>query len=446
MFYEISFSEETVRRRRRWSLIRQGCGLAVTAASLLLVGYSYMPAGMRIYALSKEYSSGYFGILPRDIALSAAVPVVDCFRWTVDSRNRRYVEFLEALADDLQETDPGTQGKVIYRGESPELSFKGDLNLDLLPRVSRWVGSQAERETTEPDSKVLAAAKDDPLAKPYFERESTAIEQSGEEQKAFLNKNLKDIALRVWDAGAISLVEQFPQLRKRREEFFQINPQMTLDLMKGKAPELEKEWNKRANRPFSFRHGMKNEMDARVTYMVELGGRIPPEEDAMPLFGRVEWLLNLATNFMTATELESGRVDKRVLEIAGWAGFYNNPLIVTNPPERRNGLFSLMRFQVESAGQGEVLLRQYADFYKCLVNEPERFRVLSMSGFEVEVQNGTAFVNRFVLECQAAGVSPEKLEEFQKTMDEANRCLEDLRKMKDVLDATVRVGGVNHGG
>lgn len=166
----------------------------------------------------------------------------------------------------------------------------------------------------------------------------------------------------------------------------------------------------------------------------------------MPLFGRVEWLLNLATNFMTATELESGRVDKRVLEIAGWAGFYNNPLIVTNPPERRNGLFSLMRFQVESAGQGEVLLRQYADFYKCLVNEPERFRVLSMSGFEVEVQNGTAFVNRFVLECQAAGVSPEKLEEFQKTMDEANRCLEDLRKMKDVLDATVRVGGVNHGG
>jgi indole-3-glycerol phosphate synthase len=80
-----------------------------------------------------------------------------------------------------------------------------------------------------------------------------------------------------------------------------------------------------------------------------------------------------------------------------------------------------------------IPFRQYADFYKCLANEPERFQILSVSSLEVEIRDGAAYVKRFEISGEIVGVNPENLKTYLTKVDEAKHCFEDLRKVGAIL-------------
>ena len=176
-----------------------------------------------------------------------------------------------------------------------------------------------------------------------------------------------------------------------------------------------------------------------------LDGELPLKQITQPLAARTEWLLHTATNFFTAEQLVAGKSSERITEVASWAGFYRKPFVVADVPVKSGPLFSRTTFRIESPEQTEVPFSQYVDFYKCLVNEPERFRILAIPLLEVVVKNGAAYVSRFRLEGEVFGTDSSRLQEMSARMDEANRCFEDIRNVQNILEKNAQNGGLDRG-
>ena len=448
MFYKISFSENVIRRRRRWLLIQQGAVSGAVGLLLLAAIYTYVPKNMTLYALSREYSRLYCDVLPRDIALSASVPAITEFLWAgKPSCNTSHLAFLDALSADLKQMDAAVSGKVHCSSADRILRGEGGLAAHTFSRVdslfSMWIQEEEKEQTSAARNDTL---QEDPLTTEYLKHQKTQAQQSAEVQNRFLREQTRGFNNQLWQDEMSKLVAAFPALRKpERSDFFLIDPELTLTLLAdGSASKYKAKqttWRKMADNRFSFQRHINEELYARVSALRRLDGELPLKQITQPLAARTEWLLNTATNLFTAEQLAKGRGSERILEVAGWAGFYRKPAVVAGKPVGSGSLFSQITFQAESPSQTDVPFSQYVDFYRCLVNEPERFRILSIPLLEVEVKNGAAYVSRFRLEGEVFGANPAALQAMSARMVEANRCFEDIRKAQNILEKSAQNGG-----
>jgi hypothetical protein len=453
MFYKISFSENVIRRRRCWLRVRQGA-LSGAVGLLMWTGmYTYVPKEMTIYALSREYSRVYCDIFPRDIALSASMPVISEFLWAAEpSCNLSHLAFLDALAADLKQMDVSVSGKIrcssadrILRGEGGVAGHEfGGVNA----LFAGWI--QEEEKAAQSGAERSKAWREDLLNAGYLTPSKTRAQQSADEQDRFLREQIYGFNNQLWQDEMSALVTAFPALRRpERNHFFLIDPDLTLTLLADgsgvKYQAKQVAWQKKADKRLSFRRRMNDELYDRVSALKRLESGLPPKQITQPLAARTEWLLNAATNFFTADELANGKSSERIAEIAGWAGFYRKLIITNQTPEKGEVLFTRIAFRIESPEQAEVPFSQYADFFRCLVNEPERFRILSIPLLEVEVKNSAAYVTRFRLDGEVPGVDPAALQKMSERMQEANLCFEDIRKVQNILERKSRGGGSDHG-
>jgi hypothetical protein len=452
MFYKISFSENVVRRRRGWLLFQQGAVSGAIGLLLLTAIYTYVPKNMTLYALSREYSRLYCDILPRDIALSASMPVITEFLWAgKPSCNATHLAFLDALSADLKQMDASVSGQFHCSSADRILRGEGGLAAHTFSQVdalfSKWI---QEEEKDQNSAMRNDALQEDPLTAGYLKFQKTQAQQSAEVQNQFLNEQTHGFNNQLWRDEMASLLTTFPALRKpERSDCFLIDPDLTLTLLAdgsgAKYKAKQTAWRNRADKRFSFRRRINEEVYARVSKLRTLDGELPLKQFTQPFAARTEWLLSTSTNFFTAEQLAKGNVSERILEVAGWAGFYKKPVVVAQEPKKSGSLFSRTLFQVESPAQTEIPFSQYVDFYRCLVNEPERFRMVSIPLLEVVVKNGAAYVSRFQLEGEVFGADFSALQVMSERMAEANRCFEDIRKVQKILERNVQNGGSDRG-
>jgi len=221
---------------------------------------------------------------------------------------------------------------------------------------------------------------------------------------------------------------------------------MTLALLGEESSLKEDEWRRISEKRFPlFKRRLNQELDERVSFLRDLDVVTPLQQVTQPLFGRADWLLRTSTNFFTQAKVSAGEVERRILEVAGWAGFYRNPVVSLSEKPTSGRLFSLIAFRVQSPEGLSVSFSQYVDFYKCLVGEQERFRVLNVPQMKIEVRDGAAFVTQFELEGEIAVVDPEVLRELRKRMDDAEKSFYDLKKALKTKGLTVDAGRSRRG-
>jgi len=204
-------------------------------------------------------------------------------------------------------------------------------------------------------------------------------------------------------------------------------------------------WKRLSARRFSFKRRLGDQMYERMCDLRELNNMIPVQQVTQPLFGQADWLLQTSTNFLTKAQLAEGQAKERILEVAGWAGFYKKPTVEVLDGKPAGRLFSLASFSIQSPESLARPFVQYVDFYKCLVNEPERFRVLSIPVLEIEIRDGAVFVNKFSIKGDVAAVDPEVLKEYRERMDEAIDCFDDLKKALEKPGLIAETGGLCRG-
>lgn len=450
MFYKIIFSEDVVKRRQRWLLIRHSIVSGTLGFGMLLIIQSYVPADMTIYSLSREYAELYRELLPRDIVLASGLPIAMEFAWTGHSRNQECQAFLDALAGDLQKMDASRSGTIHYSSLDTVLHFEGDLDAGGFPLVYRlFTVKTANLENELENGELDEDVKNDPLVRAYLGGKPTALTESAQAQSRFLNKQMKEFNDELWQTEGAVLGQKFRALKSGgRSDFFLIDPYSTLRLLgsdkqsgyKAKAAE----WKKKADIRFSLKRRVNNELYERVCALRTLEAEIPLKQATQPLFGRVEWLLNAATNFLTPDGIKSGQVEKRVVEVADWAGFNRSPIVVVGGLTNENALFPQAKLLITAPDQTSLTFSQYADFYKCLVNEPERFQIESVSDLTIEIRSGVAFVKSFEIQGEVVGANPKKLLDYLNRVREVNLCLDDLRKVGELLPEPERTGA-SHG-
>lgn len=439
MFYKIIFSEDVIKRRSLWFLIRHTLISGTMGLGLWLVGYCFVLPNMTVYALSHEYAEMYFDLLPRDIALSVGLPVAAEFVWAGAARNHNHQTFLDALSNDIAALNPNCVGQFFYSSSDRVRRSKWDVGVGAFPQVDALFGAWATNPVPDPKSIELESdVKNDPLVKAYLSTEQTLLAVSGQEQTKFLTEQMQGFNNKLWGDESSGLGKSFSALKSReRCAVFQIDPQLTLDLLGAGDPSRYREkrtaWAKLSRNWFSFKRKMLNDLSERVSRLRKLDSEMPRNQDVQPLFSQAEWLLNTATNFFTLEEIKTDKPKSRIIEIAGWVGFSNPPVVTVGSLTNGKLLFSQNALQITMSDATSIPFRQYADFYKCLANEPERFQILAVSGLEVEVRGGAAFVKRFEISGEIIGVNPETLKTYLTKVDEAKHCFDDIRKANEIL-------------
>ena len=439
MFYKIIFSENVIKRRARWLLIRHTLLSGATGLGLWLVGYSFVLPDSTVYALSHEYADVYLDLLPRDIALSVGLPVTAEFVWAGSVRNHNHQAFLDSLSKDIQAMNSACSGRILYSSSDRVRHSEGKMDEDTFQQVDALFGAWATNPVPDPKSIELeSAVKNDPLVKAYLSEEKTPLAVSGQEQTKFLTEQMHGFNNTLWSDESAILGKAFGSLKSReRSTIFQIDPQLTFDLLEaGTQPRYREKkaiWEKLSRRRFSFKRKMLTDLSGRVSLLRKLDSEMPRNQDVQPLFSQAEWLLNAATNFFTLEEIKTDKPKSRIVEIAKWASFSSPPVVTVGSLTNGKSLFSQNALQITMSDATPIPFRQYADFYKCLANEPERFQILSVSSLEVEIRDGAAYVKRFEISGEIVGVNPENLKTYLTKVDEAKHCFEDLRKVGAIL-------------
>ncbi len=434
MFYTISFSSGTVRRRRLQLLLKQG--LAAGGALLLFAAlvFSYRSANGTVYALCKQYAEVYRRLAPRDMVMSVTVPVVSEFFWTQAGMNQSFQTFLDSLTRDLKIVDSSKAGTIRFSSSTHVLVLTGDLVFSDFLTVDAWF-SECESATNEAPvvSGLSHVVQNDPLVTSYLRpSKQTMLQRNVAAQKEFLQKNMKQFSKLLWRDHGVH-AKGVEALSEYCSDYFLIDPHSTLRLMGSdtlpEVQKLKKKWKRLAGGRFSFRRKMYEDLAVRIDELRALDVELPQQNLTQPVFPQTLWLLNTSTNFLTVKLLTEDRAVFRLEEIAGWAGFYKPPVVTCGPVSKEGTLFSRRDFTIISPKNTKVSFRQFIDFYKCLANEPERFQVEQVSELVVELVDGAVFVNEFVLKGFVVGVDSRRLSECKKQVDCVDRCLSEWKRV-----------------
>jgi len=439
MFYKIIFSENVIRRRSRWLLIRHALISGSLGFALWLVGYCFVLPDRTVYALSHEYAESYLNLLPRDIALSVGLPVAAEFTWAGATSNHNHQALLDALSKDIKDMNSACFGHFFYSSSDQVRHSKWDMGIGDFKQVDALFGLWAASPTPDPKAiELRSEVKNDPAVKVYLAEEKTPLAVSGQEQIKFLTEQMHGFNNTLWGDEAAVLGKSFGALKSReRCAIFQLDPQLTIEILEAGDPSRYRAkkiaWEKLSRRWFSFKRGRQNELSERVSLLRKLDSETPMNLEAQPLFSQAEWLLNTATNFFTLEEILADKPRSRIAEIAGWVGLSSPPVVTIAELTNSKSLFSRIALQITMSDTTAIPFRQYVDFYKGLATEPERFQILAVSGLEIEIRDGAAYVENFKISGEIVGANPEKLKAYLAKVSEAKHCLEDIRKVNEIL-------------
>ena len=439
MFYKIIFSEDVIRRRSNWLLIRHTLISGAMGFALWLVGYCFVLPDRTVYALSHEYAEIYLGLLPRDIALSVGLPVVMEFTWAGATSNHNHQIFLDALSKDITDMNSACFGRFSYSSSDRVRRSKWDMGVGDFKRVDALFGLWAANPRPDPKAiELRSEVKNDPMVKAYLAEEKTLLAVSGQEQVKFLTEQTHGFNNTLWSDEAAVLGKSFGALKSRdRCAIFQIDPELTIELLEAGDPsryrEKKKTWEKLSLRWFSLKRGRQNDLSEQISFLRKLDYETPTNLESQPLFSQAEWLLNTATNFFTLEAIRADVPKARIVEIAGWAGFSSPPVVTIGELTNSKSLFSRIALQITMSDTTAIPFRQYSDFYKGLATEPERFQILAVSDLEIEIRDGAAYVENFKISGEIVGANPEKLKAYLVKVGEAKRCLEDIRRVNEIL-------------
>jgi len=444
MFYTISFSAGTIRRRRRRLLLVQGAISGVLLLVLAALIFSYRPANATVYALCREYAEVYRRILPRELVMSSTIPVGSKFFWTGEGENQAFQNIFDSLTKDLQMLSSSKAGTITFSSSTNELVLTGDLLLGDFPRVQE-VFADVASDTNEvcTHTGLTGAMRSDPLVVSYLEKKQTLLQKNAEAQKKFLNEEMKGFAKLLWRDCEVR-AKNVDALKKKNPDYFLIDPSSTLRWLgsdtSGEFQKRLKEWKSYAGKRFSFRKKMCEALASRVDELKVLDMELPQQAAVNPAQPQVLWLMNTATNFLTARALGDDRVVFRIEEVSGWAGFYKTPGISVEPPTKQDELFMRQNFLIKFPDNTRVSFRQFADFYRCLANEPERFQLTEISDLVVELTAGAVFVNSFSLAGFVVGIDPKGRDAFTEEVESIDQCLAEWKGVHSLFQTSERKG------